>query len=284
MKKSLKFFAVLAAVSVSAVSMSFAIEAKITSVTGKVQVQSQGSSEWVDVAKNDILKTGDIISTGFNSNATIVMGTSVLTVAPLSRMSIEQLTQKDVGGDKNLTKTTIYIDSGKASFKVNSSARNLNDFKIHSPASTASVRGTAGDVYADGDIYATEGLIGADEGVRDRKSIKKSSNFVPSGKPYNGFTSTREVGGSGDSIPVFAGQKMVYDDVFRVWSQPVAQKADDVKSLPGEEVSLADKQVITGAVIPFGFTNIATEKQVSDAVAADGSDCSDDTAISLGIE
>ena len=58
---------------------------------------------------------------------------------------MEQLSNKVLGDDKNITKTIVYIDTGKASFTVNSTKKNLNDFKVYTPASTASVRGTAFD-------------------------------------------------------------------------------------------------------------------------------------------
>ena len=177
----------------------FAIDIKVTSLNGKCQVQEKGFSDWIDLNKGDIIKEGSIISTGFNSNLVINLGDSVCNVVPLTRLSLEQLSNKILGDDKNITKTIVYIDTGKASFTVNSTKKNLNDFKVYTPASTASVRGTAFDSYASGEVNVTHGFVGVNIG-ETRENISKEE-FISDGKEITAFTSTESVGGG--SIPVF---------------------------------------------------------------------------------
>ena len=251
MKKNFKCLIGLAVAACGAVS-AFAFDAKVTSVTGKVQVQNKGSSEWIDLSKGDLVEEGAIISTGFNSNATLNLGESVCTIAPLTRMSVEQLTRKDVEGtDKNVTKTTVYIDTGKASFKVNSTSKNLNDFKVHTPASTASVRGTAFDSYAGGETVVTEGLVGM-SGGETRENVEGGSDqyFISDGKALTGFSQTKDVGGG--LIPVFAGQRITITNGTASMDNPINQRFADAYSLSGDSADLAEKTVVASGVATGG--------------------------------
>ncbi len=246
--KCLIGFALVACGAVSA----FAFDAKVTSVTGKVQVQKKGASEWVDLEKGDTVEEGAIISTGFNSNATLKLGESVCTISPLTRMSVEQLTRKDVEGtDKNVTKTTVYIDTGKASFKVNSTSKNLNDFKVHTPASTASVRGTAFDSYASGETDVTEGLVGMSGGeTREQVESESGNLFISDGKALTGFSQTKDVGGG--LIPVFAGQRITITDGLDSSENPINKRITDSYSLPGDSATLAERTVVAGGAVATG--------------------------------
>ncbi len=251
MKRNFKNLMGLALVLCGTMSL-FAFDAKVTSVTGKVQVQRKGSSEWVDLEKGDLVEEGAIISTGFNSNATLKLGESVCTISPLTRLSVEQLTRKDVEGtEKNVTKTTVYIDTGKASFKVNSTSKNLNDFKVHTPASTASVRGTAFDSYADGETDVTEGLVGMSNGEA-REAVEGGSDqyFISDGKALTGFSQTKDVGGG--LVPVFAGQRITITNGIVATENPINQRFADVKALPGDSATLADKTVVASGVATGG--------------------------------
>lgn len=243
-----------------------AMDARVTSVTGKVQVQRKGTSEWVDVRKNDLIKEGDIISTGFNSNATINLGDSVCTVSPLTRMSIEQLTRTEKA-DTSATKTTVYIDSGKAAFKVNSSGKNLNDFKVHSPASTSSVRGTEFIVYSDGEVVAKEGLVGVSDGI-PRAYVKRErfDEAAARKQTVNAFTKTDYKGTP--STPVFAGQRtgaiVSIESVSNVALQPIFQRKEDVTYILGEAGSIADRRILNGSNVPTGSVNAPQpEKEIS---------------------
>lgn len=222
----------------------FAIDAKVTSLNGKCQVQEKGSSIWTDLSKGDIIKEGSIISTGFNSSLVINLGDSVCNVAPLTRLSLEQLSNKALENDKNITKTIVYIDTGKASFTVNSTKKNLNDFKVYTPASTASVRGTAFDSYASGEVNVTHGLVGVNQGeTRDNISTEE---FIPDEKEITAFTSTESVGGG--SIPVFAGQRILLNgDGLITIEDPFSQREQDYYSLSGEVQRMNEDVAVNAA-------------------------------------
>lgn len=121
----------------------FAIEAKVISVSGKVQIQK--GSAWVDLKPGDLIKKGDMIQTGFKSEAEIALTSSNensrIKVAPLSRLTIEQLAE-NAAGDK----TSVYLATGSVSSDIKKTADKRAGYTVRSPVATASVRGTAIDM------------------------------------------------------------------------------------------------------------------------------------------
>lgn len=227
------------------ITYAFAIDACIMSANGKVQ--KRVGNDWVDLKAGDVLSEGDVISTGFNSNAIIRLENSVCSIESLTRLSIEQIYNKKLSDDgKNVTKTIIYVDSGKASFKVNSTSKNLNDFKVHTPASTASVRGTEFDVYSDGEVDVSEGLVG----VKEASEIDKEDLFISDGKPLTGFTQTKDVGGG--LIPVFAGQKVEIGSDVSVITNPLQGQMEATRNASPIEPIISEtrnEQSMTGISI-----------------------------------
>ena len=132
---------------------SFALEGIVMEVLGKVEKQVDNS--WIALKKGDVLVPGDIVSTGFKSEAVISIGESVITVKALTRMTIEQLYEKN----KNHV-SSIYLDVGSVSADVKPVTNKRVGFTVKTPAVTASVRGTAGIVYAYGKVEGIRGKWG----------------------------------------------------------------------------------------------------------------------------
>ncbi len=261
----------------SAFAANAGLTAKITAVTGKVQTLHKGEENWKDAKIGDMIEEGTIITTGFNSNATLNIEGSVCTLQPLTRLSLEQLAQKEVSQDsgKTVTKTSVYIDTGKATFKVNSSSKKLNDFKAHSPASTASVRGTEFTLYADGTIETTEGLVAASEGgsrASFNTSAKREEYFIAPDKKVSVFTSTYNVGGSSSGMPVYAGEKIHLDPRTGTYANPVIREKEELTNPGSGTGTLAAAEGESGtANAPFGFANLGKDDiELPEAVTVTG--------------
>jgi len=80
---------------------------------------------------------GTVISTGFKAEATLSLGDSLVVVSQLTRMRLDELIEKE--GTVN---TELYLDVGKVTAEVKTTAGKKNDFRLRSPVSTAAVRGT----------------------------------------------------------------------------------------------------------------------------------------------
>ncbi len=113
-----------------------ALDGTIVTVTGKVESQDVNGA-WKTLKAGDVIASGSMISTGFKSEATVKLGASILTVKPLTRMTLTQLEEK-----QDTVNTELYLEVGTVKAEVNSLNNKKNGFTVKSPAATASVRGT----------------------------------------------------------------------------------------------------------------------------------------------
>ncbi len=117
-----------------------ALDGQVVTVSGKVEYQD-ASGVWKGLQAGDFLKSGTMISTGFKSEATVKLGASILTVKPLTRMTLTQLVEKEDTVD-----TELYLEVGNVKAEVNSLNNKKNGFTVKSPVATASVRGTVFEI------------------------------------------------------------------------------------------------------------------------------------------
>lgn len=113
-----------------------ALEGTVVRVEGKVEQQVANGS-WKPLKQGDIIASGTMISTGFRSNATVKLGSSILTIKPLTRMTLVELAEKE-----DVVDTELFIEVGNVRAEVNSHNNKRNGFTVKSPVATASVRGT----------------------------------------------------------------------------------------------------------------------------------------------
>ncbi|MBN1698098.1 MAG: FecR domain-containing protein [Spirochaetales bacterium] len=108
----------------------------VKNVRGKVEVKLPAQT-WQPAKENMTLSKGTMIATGFKSEAVIDLGTSFVTVKPLTRMKLEELLRRE-----DTIQTDIFLDFGKVTAEVKKTEGTKQDFKLKSPVSTAAVRGT----------------------------------------------------------------------------------------------------------------------------------------------
>jgi hypothetical protein len=63
----------------------------IQKLTGKVQIKPLESSAFVKAKVGDVIKPTTVIQTAMKSTAVILVGTTPLNVAPLSRLTLEEM-------------------------------------------------------------------------------------------------------------------------------------------------------------------------------------------------
>ena len=131
----------------------FALDGIVVDVIGKVEKQYGDS--WIALKKGDVLSPGDVVSTGFKSEAVLSIGESTVTVNALTRLTVEQLYEKN----KNHV-SSVYLDTGSICADIKPVENKRVGFTVKTPAVTASVRGTAGYVYAYGKVEAIRGTWG----------------------------------------------------------------------------------------------------------------------------
>lgn len=141
--KKLILSAILSALAFS----SFAMQATVVSTKGKAEVQTGGS--WIALKAGDTLDQGSVIQTGFKSEIILKIKESTVTVAPLSRITLQTLAEREgLNGAQGKDETSIFLDTGSLRSNVQKSADRRVGFTVRSPVATASVRGTVFDMKA----------------------------------------------------------------------------------------------------------------------------------------
>jgi len=113
----------------------------IREMSGTVELQTQGSTAWTPARLNEPIRESTIISTGIRSTAVIAVGNSTLTVQPLTRISLEALTNREQTETVNLN-----LNTGRLRLDVKPPAGGQTSVSVQSPSTTASVRGTVFDL------------------------------------------------------------------------------------------------------------------------------------------
>ncbi len=133
------------------ISASFAYAATITAVKGNVQYKT--GNTWTAVEEGQTLPLGAVISTSFKSEAVIDLGSSEIVVKQLTRMSINELSEKN-----KTVNTKLNMRLGRIKADVKTSKGLKHNFTIKTPVSTAAVRGTI--LYFDGvNIWVPRGKV-----------------------------------------------------------------------------------------------------------------------------
>ncbi|MDR1178422.1 MAG: FecR family protein [Spirochaetaceae bacterium] len=115
--------------------------ARIGELRGTVEIRSPGSSAWRAAREGEELEAASMVSTGFRSTAQIQVGGSVITVRPLTRLSLEAL--QAAGANDQVD---VRLSTGRVRADVNPTAGRRLDFTVRGPVATASVRGTVFDM------------------------------------------------------------------------------------------------------------------------------------------
>jgi hypothetical protein len=133
---SVLIFAVLAARGIGAQTSG----ATMREMNGRVEVMVPESARWIPAEPGMRIEEAALISTGFRSTAILVLGNSTITVQPLTRLSLEEIVERQ-GGER----ISVYLRTGRVRAEVRPPEAGKTDFTIRSPIATASVRGTVFD-------------------------------------------------------------------------------------------------------------------------------------------
>ncbi|MCL2128597.1 MAG: FecR family protein, partial [Treponema sp.] len=140
-------------------------QAVIREITGTMEVKLPGSDAWTPANAGDSVELATVLSTGFKSTAVIAVGGSTLTVRPLTQLSLESL--------MNMDETEIIgieMRTGRIQADVSAPLGSKTDFTVRTPATTASVRGTA--FYIDPEnLRVREGTVKYSAVKNSRRSV-----------------------------------------------------------------------------------------------------------------
>ena len=116
----------------------FAQNGMIRELSGTVEIKHAGQVNFTAAKAGDQVARDTIISTGFKSTALIVVGNVVLTVRPLTRLSLSEISAS--AGTETIN---VNLQTGRVRVDVSPPAGTRSNATIHGPTATASVRGTS---------------------------------------------------------------------------------------------------------------------------------------------
>jgi len=129
-------------------------QAVIQNFVGTVEVRQPGSQAWQPAVIGQTLSADTVISTGFRSTARISLGGSVVTVQPLTRLSLAELAR-----NQNDERIEVTLTTGRVRAEVRPAAgASRTEFTIRGPSATASVRGTVFE-FDTVNLSVTEGTV-----------------------------------------------------------------------------------------------------------------------------
>ena len=134
--------------------MVFAQTGVITELTGTVELKRAGQANFVPAKKGDSVAKDTIVSTGFKSSALIKVGSAVLTVRPLTRLSLAEIS--NMAGEETLN---VALQTGRVKVDVNPPAGTKASMSVQAPIATASVRGTSFE-FDTQTLTVLEGTVG----------------------------------------------------------------------------------------------------------------------------
>ena len=143
----------------------FALEATVTFVSGKVEVQREG--KWVALQKGDSLAKTDTISTGFQSEAKIKIMDSVLYLGPITRITLEELSSSNQQDNVN-----VFLKTGTTRSQVRHTDNKRVNYQVHTAVAVASCRGTEWVIDDSNNVDCSDGIleVSALDGIDAKKT------------------------------------------------------------------------------------------------------------------
>jgi len=131
----------------------FAQNGLIKELSGTVELKKPGSEVYVPAKAGDILNQSTLISTGFKSTVLIQVGSTELTVRPLTRLTLTEISAASDAETLNVN-----LQAGRVRVDVKPPAGTRANTTVASPSATASVRGTSFE-FDTRNLYVNNGIV-----------------------------------------------------------------------------------------------------------------------------
>lgn len=153
------------------VALSFAI-GTVVEMEGRVEARTGMS--WITVGVGDSVPVDAMIATGFRSRAVVQIGSSMVTVGPLSQV---ELASVSIGGGREEVALGLPFGEIRAEVRKSTTGGSLPevDFRVFSPVSTAAVRGTV-FTYDGVALDVSEGAVDLSNGFGQWHSVREGQS------------------------------------------------------------------------------------------------------------
>ena len=156
------------------------VTARVSEVSGRVELR-EGTGAWRPATVGATVAPGTTISTGFGAAATVQLGESVLRVRELTRMTIEELAERD-----GVLDTSLFLRVGRVRSEVRSAEGLQNNFQLRSTQATAAVRGTSFEfdgvnLFVDEGVVAMGNILGKEQTLSQGQTGSADGFDAPEG-------------------------------------------------------------------------------------------------------
>jgi len=131
----------------------FAQNGMIKELSGTVELKNPGSANYVPAKPGDTVGQQTVISTGFKSTTLVQVGSAILTVRPLTRLTLTEISAATGAETLNVN-----LQAGRVRVDVNPPAGAKASMSVSSPSATASVRGTSFE-FDTRNLYVNHGVV-----------------------------------------------------------------------------------------------------------------------------
>lgn len=222
----------------------FAAEGTITYLKGKVEVQRD--NEWVALKMGDTVYSSEVISTGFQSEVKIKVMDSVLSLGPVTRISLKELSSTQ---DKD--KINIYVNTGTIRTKVNHTENKRVSCQVRTPIGVASVRGTDFIMDDSNNVTVIQGIVA----VASTLALESMSNNSQTGNSAaEDFENLDEIPDSG--LLVYANQNVQIDS-SNTMSKPKSNVQTIMSNIISQVSTNSGKEIVSYSENNFISSNSA---------------------------
>jgi len=125
----------------------------IKELSGTVELKPSGAVDFIAAKAGDRVQQDTVVSTGFKSTALVEVGSAIITVKPLTR-----LTLKEISASQGSENVNMNLHSGRVRVELTPPAGTKTSMSVTSPVATASVRGTVFDLDTQ-NLYVERGAV-----------------------------------------------------------------------------------------------------------------------------
>jgi hypothetical protein len=131
----------------------FAQDAIIEQITGTIEIKQPRENSFKPASAGEKIFQETIISSGFRSFAIIKIGSTTITIRPLTTLSLTEIQNLNESETLNVN-----LQAGRIRVDVKPAAGTRTTTTVSTPSVTASVRGTNFEIDTD-NLYVNEGVV-----------------------------------------------------------------------------------------------------------------------------
>ena len=236
--KKIKFILFCSLFSIFSMTLFANQQASVVSVQGKVEVQRNGS--WIPLKEGDLISEGELLNTGFKSEAVIKYEGSVMKMGPMTRVTLEKLSSTPVKDT-----VSVYLKTGALRSTVSHAAKKTQQ-TTRSATAVASVRGTDYVMTAEGRVIVNTGAVATMSAEQYAASVNQNSDSAPKDCESSPNTASEDINPDMDgAVTISEGYEQDYSDTDGQYSsQSTSSTESNYSDFSSQFATGSDREMV----------------------------------------